>query len=101
MNGGSITGNQSETGGGVFVDDFSEISMSGGSITGNTAVQWGNDVEIYYGAPGNTTLNLSGNAQIGNLALYPWNNSKPTITVTGSFVGSVSSLDLAGAQVFG
>ena len=46
-------------------------STPGGVTAGNEASQWGNDVGIFYYAHGTekTNFNLSGSAEIGNLAL--------------------------------
>jgi hypothetical protein len=96
MEGGSITDNSvSRFSGGVYVV-LGVFTMSGGSITGNTAGITSDDVGVtnYSGDP---IFNLSGNAQIGNLALYARSTTnKNKITLAGNFTGSVAKLDLAG-----
>jgi hypothetical protein len=100
MEGGEITGNEAARhGGGVYMN-AGTFTMSGGKITGNRLTAstgyFGSDVMVF-GA--SVSFNLSGNAEVGNIALYATSNSvKSKITVSSNFTGSVASLDLAGSS---
>ena len=93
----AITNNHSTgNGGGVYVWGGATFIMSGGSITNNTATNMGKDVYLFAGGFGKATAHLSGNAQIGNLALDAYIN-RATITISSNtFSGSVGSVDLGG-----
>jgi len=88
----------------VFVEHLrTSFDMSGGSITGNTATGTGNiarDVYLQANAYGAAFMSMSGNAQIGNLALHAVVTTSPNanrsfITISSNnFTGSVGSLDL-------
>lgn len=91
MDGGTITGNTAAQGGGVCVCNAGSFTMNGGSITGNEAMYNGNDVFL------SGVFYLSGNAQIGNLALDNVSDAVKNVIITlAPFTGSVTSLDLGG-----
>jgi hypothetical protein len=65
MNGGEISGNTAESGGGVAVTFNSTFTMSGGEISGNTTSQYGGGgVYISY----DSTFTMSGGEISGNTA---------------------------------
>jgi hypothetical protein len=88
--GSKITGGISTalTTGGVCVN-LGVFTMEGGSVTGN-ASGYGADVMIYPTG----TFRLSGAAQIGVLAVAANSSGGSCVTLTGSFTGSIGSLDL-------
>ena len=94
MEGGEISGNSSvDRGGGVSLYGGLSLIMKGGKIVNNTSDKYGNDVYAFVNNP----VIVSGNAQIGELALYAFQsgggpvNSK--VTLAGNFGGSIG-LDL-------
>ena len=104
MEGGEISGNQSQLfGGGVNVYQGT-FTMSGGEIRNNTLSSSGRSCgeDVYidaYSSSSLATFNLSGGAQIGKLALYATSNSvKSSVTLNSNFTGSVAYLDLVGSN---
>ncbi|MDR1507075.1 MAG: hypothetical protein LBI67_08220, partial [Treponema sp.] len=85
MDGGTITGNEGDYGGGVYLSGIgSTFTMNGGTITGNTAVHGGGGV---YNA-GNT-FNMNGGTITGNTALMGAggvHNNSGTVTGTGTAI---------------
>jgi len=63
MNGGTIFGNTAEYGGGVYVNLPGTFTMSGGIISGNNAKKSGGGVAVY-----RETFNMSGGTISGNTA---------------------------------
>ena len=62
MEGGTISGNSADEGGGVYVH-IGTFIMIGGEISGNNAAEWGGGVEMYGG-----TFEMSGGTISGNNA---------------------------------
>ena len=62
MEGGTISGNSADEGGGVYVH-IGTFIMMGGEISGNNAAEWGGGVEMYGG-----TFEMSGGTISGNNA---------------------------------
>ena len=60
MSAGSISGNTSAVGGGVYVEDQGSFTLTGGSISGNSATNSGGGVKVN---PGNS-FTMSGNGVI-------------------------------------
>jgi|GEM_PF-1719717 len=96
MNGGTITGNSttwaggSDLSGGLLINSGAAATITGGSITGNSPV------DLFVNSP--SSLNLSGNAAIGNIRLNATSaiaNANASITL-GAFTGTVGTLHLRG-----
>jgi len=62
MNGGTITGNKADYGGGVIVGANSTFTMNNGTITGNEADQGGGVFVDYYGTFTMNNGTISGNS---------------------------------------
>ena len=93
MEGGEITENRASTAI-VHVSAGATFEMSGGSITGNA-----NNITEVFIDDANCTFRLSGSAQIGTLILYANNNTtRATVTIVGSYSGTVTKLHLSGSQ---
>jgi uncharacterized repeat protein (TIGR02543 family) len=102
MIGGEISGNTSSSAasnatGGVYVgENTATFIMIGGTISGNssayTSANNPADLDIHELA----TFNLSGNAIIGALMLFKYDNPAGTasISLDGSYTGSVASINL-------
>ena len=67
MYGGSITGNTSSPAGGVYVNEKGTFNMNGGEISGNTSSSYGGGVYVYNGAEFTMTDgSITGNAASSN-----------------------------------
>jgi uncharacterized repeat protein (TIGR02543 family) len=88
MKGGTITGNASPDGGGVFVGG-GKFVMEGGSVSGNTGNR--GDVCAVYGA-----CTMSGAAAVGVFTLDYYSGYYTPVTIAAGWTGGITKLDLAG-----
>jgi hypothetical protein len=99
MEGGIITGNTagSQAGSGVTIYSTGVMNMSGGKVINNPTTRADILVTVAISPPPVGQINISGNAEIGSIALIAgyWAPGNAEIKVAGMFTGSVNNIDLS------
>ena len=91
MNGGNITGNTSDFGGGIFINNGGKLTVYGGTICGNTAksggggiYNYGGDTTVYGGTICDNTVTMCGGGIQNNGTLRLLAAEGKEITITGN-----------------